>query len=434
MHSHRASIGKFGIVLAALAVLLGLAPIAVEAAAPYSVTLTASATAVAVGGEVTLVATANQEIVSPYGIVIVDDSGNTAVSCFGAWTVCDSFPIGWDEDKTVTYTAKIVDNTNTVVLATSSSVTVTWGAGSPPDDGSTPVAPTERTAGTNRYATATQISQFWETASVVYIATGANFPDALGGGPAAAVEGAPILLVETNSIPTTTATELTRLHPSRIVVLGGTAAISDAVRAQLGAYAGTVDRVAGVNRYATAAAVSEYAFGGTEPKVYVASGRAFADPIIAGAAAALAGAPLLLVNGLVPLENEVGTELVRLQPTEIVVVGADSDLSSVLTTLSGYAPLTRVNDADIYSRSAALWDSVAAPVFEVVLATSNAFADALAGTPYAALDPASYLMLSGPSCVPAVVRTQMERLQPTSVRLLGGTAALSPSIETQTTC
>ena len=426
---------RVGVILAALAIVVGLAPGSSGAAAPYSVTLAASSTTLPIGGEVTLVATANQEITSPYGIVIVDDTGANTVSCFGAWTVCDTFPFGWNEDKTVTYTAKIVDNTNTTVLATSSPVTVVWGAGSSSDDDGA-VAPTDRIAGTNRYETATEIAQFWDatTASVVYIATGANFPDALGGGPAAANEGAPILLVEQNAIPSTTATELTRLSPTRIVLLGGTAAISDAVRTQLAAYAPTVDRVAGVNRYATAAAVAAYAFPGTEPTVYVASGRAFPDPIIAGAAAALDGAPLLLVDGLAALEGEVATQLARLAPTEIVVVGPDSALTGVLSSLAGYASLTQVNDADIYARSAALWDGVAAPVAEVVLATSTAFADALAGTPYASLDPASYLMLSQPSCVPAVVRAQMERLTPSSVRLLGGTAALSPAIETQTTC
>ena len=436
MRAHRSAVRRFGFLAVGLVLLAGLLTSSASAAAPYSVTLTASAWNLPVGGEVTLTAVANQEITSPYGIVIEDENGANVVSCFGAVSECVSFPFGWDEDKTVTYQAIIVDNTDTEVLAISAPLSIYWGEGSPPDDGTGAVAPTDRIAGVNRYETAAEISAFWDPSatSTVYVATGANFPDALGGGPAAAAEGAPILLVETNAIPAATAAELTRLQPDRIVLLGGTAAISDSVRSQLASFATTVDRVAGVNRYTTAAAVSAYAFPGTEPTVYIASGRAFADPIIAGAAAALDGAPLLLVNGLVPLENEVGTELVRLDPTEIVVVGADSDLSAVLTTLSGYAPLTRVNDADIYSRSAALWDGVTAPVAEVVLATSGAFADALAGTPYAAIDPVSYLMLSGTSCVPAVVRTQMERLQPTSVRLLGGTAALSTDIETQTTC
>jgi putative cell wall-binding protein len=294
--------------------------------------------------------------------------------------------------------------------------------------------PSSRTAGASRYETATQISQTWDSADVVYIATGANFPDALGAGPAAATESGPILLVEQNGIPSTTASELSRLGPSRIVVLGGTAAVSDAVVSALRSYAATVTRVAGANRYATAAAIASYAFPGTEPIVYVASGRSFPDPIIAGTAAALDDAPLLLVDGVISLETAVATELARLQPTQIVLVGADSEVSGALAGLAAIASVDRVNQSDIYSRSAALWDDVTAPVAEVVLATSGAFADALAGTPYAALDPPSYLMLSQSTCVPAVVLAQLQRLEPAGVKLLGGTAALSDGVASQTSC
>ena len=295
------------------------------------------------------------------------------------------------------------------------------------------VPPTTRAAGTNRYETATQIADAWTLSSVVFIATGQNFPDALGGGPGAAEFGAPILLVEKDAIPATTAAELTRLTPAVIIVLGGTAAISEATVTALGQYAATVQRIAGNNRYETAAAVSGL-FVGPESIVYIASGRSYADPIIAGAAAALDGAPLLLVDGLGPLEAVVSAELDRLQTTQIVLVGASSDLTGVLSSLQAIASVTQVNNSDIYSRSAALWDDVTGPVGEVVLATSGAFADALAGTPYAALDPPSYLMLSQSTCVPAPVLAQLQRLDPDQMLLLGGTAALSASVASLTSC
>jgi len=95
---------------------------------------------------------------------------------------------------------------------------------------------------------------------VVYVATGENFPDALGASAAAAVQGGPVLLVTKTSIPAETKAELGRLSPNVIYVAGGTAVVSDAVVDQLKAYAPTVTRVAGSNRYATAAKVSESAF------------------------------------------------------------------------------------------------------------------------------------------------------------------------------
>lgn len=95
---------------------------------------------------------------------------------------------------------------------------------------------------------------------VVFVATGENFPDAFGAGPAAAVNAGPVLLVRRDSIPGPTASELTRLKPDRIVIAGGTAAISAAVETALAAYAPVVDRIGGADRYATAAEISNEFF------------------------------------------------------------------------------------------------------------------------------------------------------------------------------
>ncbi|NIA25999.1 MAG: hypothetical protein GWP04_10595, partial [Gammaproteobacteria bacterium] len=95
-----------------------------------------------------------------------------------------------------------------------------------------------RLSGPNRYATAAAISQDYFTPGVpvVYIATGLNYPDAMSGGPAAAHQGGPMLLVGQNVIPGETRQELLRLETARIVVLGGTGAVSDAVLADLESY------------------------------------------------------------------------------------------------------------------------------------------------------------------------------------------------------
>lgn len=102
---------------------------------------------------------------------------------------------------------------------------------------------------------------------VVYVATGSDFPDALGASPVAGITDGPILLVQKTVIPTETATELIRWTPDRIVIIGGTGVVSDAVETALGAYARTVERLSGLNRYATAAAVSAASFPAAHPFV-----------------------------------------------------------------------------------------------------------------------------------------------------------------------
>jgi hypothetical protein len=96
------------------------------------------------------------------------------------------------------------------------------------------------------------------TTSVVYIATGENFPDALGAAATAALGLGPVLLVQQNAVPAPTLAELNRLQPPSIVIVGGTAVISAGVQATLEGlgWSPEVTRIAGANRYDTAAALS----------------------------------------------------------------------------------------------------------------------------------------------------------------------------------
>jgi putative cell wall-binding protein len=94
-----------------------------------------------------------------------------------------------------------------------------------------------RIDGPDRYSVSAAVSRFdWkhvDGAETVYIASGSVFPDALSGSAAAITVRAPVLLVTKDTIPLPIGAELDRLDPKRIVVLGGTSTISDAVLAQL---------------------------------------------------------------------------------------------------------------------------------------------------------------------------------------------------------
>ena len=65
------------------------------------------------------------------------------------------------------------------------------------------------------------------------LATGANFPDGLAGGAAAGSLDIPMLLVRSTDVPSIVGQEIIRLHPTRIVILGGSGAVSDAVMSEL---------------------------------------------------------------------------------------------------------------------------------------------------------------------------------------------------------
>jgi putative cell wall-binding protein/Tol biopolymer transport system component len=193
-----------------------------------------------------------------------------------------------------------------------------------------------RLSGPDRFATAGAIAQTFEApAAVAYVATGGNFPDALAGGAAAARTRSPILLTRGDRLPDPTRTQLERLQPGRIVVLGGTAAVSDAVMNELRAFTtGTVTRLAGPDRFATAGQVA--ATFPTASTVFVATGANFPDALAGTPAAGLATAPIILVERQrIPAAAD--TQLARLRPTRIVILGGTSAVSlDVQAVLGNY--------------------------------------------------------------------------------------------------
>lgn len=97
--------------------------------------------------------------------------------------------------------------------------------------------------------------------SIAYVATASTFPDVLAAGPAAAAQDAPILMTGGNSLAAASAAELDRLDPGRIIVLGGSVAVAESGLDDLaGLTAGTVSRIAGRDRYETAASISAETF------------------------------------------------------------------------------------------------------------------------------------------------------------------------------
>lgn len=298
---------------------------------------------------------------------------------------------------------------------------------------------TVRHDGADRYATAADASRatFEPGVPRVLLATGQSFADALAAGPVAGRLGAPVLLVQPTQLPEATRAELARLDPGAVTVLGGPAAVSDDVLAQVrAAVDAPVERVAGPTRYATAARLSA-AYVDPGPAVaYVATGAGFADALTGGAAAAAEGGPLLLVTrDAVP--TEVRDELLRLDPGRIVVLGGTAAVSDgVVAALDDLTDggVTRRAGTDRYETAAAVV-AAAFPGTEdtVVLATGEAFADALAGGAVAARR-SGPLLITRTACVPEVVLQEVERLDPATLIVLGGTAAVSPDAAALTPC
>jgi len=289
-----------------------------------------------------------------------------------------------------------------------------------------------RLAGADRYGTSVAVAQagFPDGAPVVFIASGENFPDALSAGPAAVHEGGPLLLTRQDVLPSDVADEITALKPDRIVIVGGTAAVSAGVEESLKLLAPSVSRIAGADRYATSLLVAQTVFTGEVSTVYVATGRDFPDALSAGPAAAKAGGPVLLVDGLQggPSQRMVDT-LQQLTPRIIIIVGGPEAVSETyLRNLrSGASATIRLYGEDRLVTSAAIanyaWDT--APM--AYLASGWAFPDALVGSVLAGQngDP---LYVSYPGCQNPATAGSLIALGVSQVTLIGGTSVISDSV------
>ena len=289
-----------------------------------------------------------------------------------------------------------------------------------------------RLAGASRYATAAAVSQAgWSNGStIVYLASGTAFPDALATGALAGREPGPLLLTAPCSLPGETAAELSRLRPLTVTIVGGAAAVCDTVAGQVGQITGaTVQQLAGADRYATSVALSRAGWV-TADTVYLAGGTAFPDGLAGGALASHGAGPLLLTAPCA-LPGAVRDELVRLRTTHVEVLGGTGAVCDAVVQAAASATgaiVTRVAGTDRYgtaaSAAAAGWPSSTTYVY---VASGLTFPDGLSSGPLAGLTGAPLLLV--PTCsLPATVAAALQQLHPLHVEVVGGTAAVCDAV------
>jgi hypothetical protein len=179
-----------------------------------------------------------------------------------------------------------------------------------------------------------------------------------------------------------------------------------------------------------------YAFGAA-PVAYAVAGTDWADSLSAGAAAAHAKGPLLLVNGGAKAADAATlSTLASHKVTSLRIAGGTGVVTSAVqaSLAKKVSSVTRASGADRYATSAWVNRSAFAPTAaKAVLASGANFPDALSGVALAGHLGAP-LYLVEPSCIPSLTDADLVRLGNTSRVLLGGTAALSPAVGSGALC
>ncbi|GAA0305212.1 cell wall-binding repeat-containing protein [Kineococcus aurantiacus] len=242
-----------------------------------------------------------------------------------------------------------------------------------------PLAPGVRIGGADRYETAALIAASgWgaEAGGTVIVANGeTNGVDALSASYLAGDRQAPILLTRRDSVPEATAGALRQLRPSKVIVVGSDASVSAATYTQLTAGAAG-ERIAGEDRYATAAAiastVADPSPGATVATVFLARGDKVgvaADALAAAPAAYRGHIPILLTTAT-GLPEASRFALQHLQPASIAVLGDYNSIDAfTISQAAGAAssyqqgripPINRFSGPDRSATAAAIADSFVA--------------------------------------------------------------------------
>ena len=240
-----------------------------------------------------------------------------------------------------------------------------------------------RLAGATRYDTMEKIvgAGGWKSGGTVIVASGGNYPDALAASGLAGTLDAPIVLTDGSALSVQASARLTGLAPSRIIVAGGRAAVSDGVVAALRGICPDVERVAGETRVDTSLDLYRKGSGWGSTAILATSGN-FADALSVSSYAYAAKAPVFLVDP--------GTGLTQAQKTalktfkQVLVVGGENAMPS--RYVAGLPGVTRLSGATRYETSERIaeWTTGHGLGMDgVVYATGANFPDALAAGPLA---------------------------------------------------
>lgn len=252
-------------------------------------------------------------------------------------------------------------------------------------------------SGVNRYETAVAAVglSFPTTTTVsvpaVVLASGATWPDALGGAALAGAYKGPLLLTDPTSLPSAARASIVRLKPKKVFVLGGEAAVSSAVESAIESMGVSVTRVNGENRYSVSSAIARAAVAQARldkrvvDTAYLSTGLNFPDALAASPVSAKTRRPILLTekDSLTPSTRAV---LLELKIKKVVILGGtasvaptvEAQLKAAGISVSRIEGATRYNTAiNVAHHGVGLgvgmtWKSLG-------LASGESFADALSG-------------------------------------------------------
>lgn len=282
-----------------------------------------------------------------------------------------------------------------------------------------------RVAGANRYFTMAELVQSgkWSEGGTVIIASGTNYPDALAAAGLAGVKNAPIVLTDPNELSPQAEQTLQRLKPQRVIIAGGTAAVSGSIKNHIWrGYTHNVIRASGSTRIGTSMQLYAEGIGSWGDTAIIATSANYADALSISSYAYAKKAPVFLCDPDTGLTTQQRAALGKFK--HIVVAGGTSAVPS--RHLNGFN-VKRLSGATRYDTSLAIARYALGNGMKsdnLVFATGANFADALAAGPLAGKTN-SIMLLAENASSPTVDYASQLRNETSNAVIAGGENAVS---------
>jgi len=245
-----------------------------------------------------------------------------------------------------------------------------------------------RLAGTDRFETAASVAAAgWPgQGENLILASGSDWPDSLVGTTLSRRLNAPMLLTRSESLTPVTQERIATRRPSRIFVLGGEGAISSAtVNAAVNATGRTassvtIQRLAGEDRFETAAHIARFIGVPATGRIIIVSGQNFPDALSVGSFAGASGTPILLVkSGSIPTATIEFLEDNNIAIRHIDVIGGTGVIDErVGAKLGQYGSVRRISGANRFRTNLEVIRAYSGTgTLSPLVANAEAFPDAL---------------------------------------------------------
>ncbi|WP_051428177.1 N,N-dimethylformamidase beta subunit family domain-containing protein [Bacillus sp. J33] len=287
------------------------------------------------------------------------------------------------------------------------------------------LAAEERVGGKDRFEVAVNLSKKgWPNGSKTVILTNyLAFADALSAAPFAYQLDSPILLTQPAKLTASTKTEILRLKPQKIILVGGKGSLNDGLIKELKAVGiPVVERIGGKDRFE----VSKNIAGKMPPSegAVIAYGMNFPDALAVAPYAARSGYPILL-TGKDSLPPVISETIKQRNIQHSIIVGGEGSVGK--TVADALPNVQRIGGKDRFEVANNIFKILNPGSKKVYISNGLTFADALTGSVLAAKENAS-MLLTWPTRVPDIIQNTLIDKMITETLVLGGTGSVGNGI------